>query len=663
MVKKMNPEKLKQEIEKLVNDLQLRQNSKYPLSIEEASKYVLKVFEDKSFITVDKVRKDYDLYVTNKDVINLSLKNTSTLVLNYPSGDRLGSNLAENYTDIYFECYQKDNESNKVQKRKLYLFKNSKFVQNNEIMKNIDAIVNEQKFNKEEIIDILNHETEVPNRLLDQTPINVLMDNDISDALIKNMKKVAKYNYNEAMDQYNYGSFGGEDIKDWQKKEYKWYEENVKNLPESVKIACDIFKLNNEVFKYPQKQKDLIIEKNICQNKLKLSDKIVSTHYEDFMKELKQVAENNKEFMKNHKNFSYNDEIQFDEKYLLESVRRINSGNIEDKLKELNSKDYKNYINEIQDEQKEKEENNSLLESTTLKQDKIRDKIKESVQNITQNSPKYNNENFKNTLNEYVFKMFGLENLIFADQEKNVESKAFEAIKLDATEYDNLKYQFENLAKENEKDNLNVTMLKSEKVGLEAKLVALNPIDTIFKSKSIKMEINDLKHQIDDLTTKIDSRLGEMNNIREQIKPLEEVANLRDLLQDSKINRAEIKRCENNIRACDQYIDIYFKLNDGYKKFNNDLKTLLTNNKENLLDYANITNEIKIEIYDNIMEGNKNTEYNLSNVSYLANKSATNNLGLGADLRMVSQELEKANEVNKEQENTKQDIEIDKSDK
>lgn len=229
MILTMQQEELKNKI------IDLAENSKN-MTANNAVEYIKTCFPEDEY-KWGKINERSDFYIDNRDIIYLSNKNQTQLIISYPGGDRLGSSLSDPHIDIYFH--------NPIQGKTnnfdvgLYLFREDKYNSKNNILENIDVLIQDYEMSVADIVSVLEDSWQsVPYKILEQVNREHLNDAQIVQAIVNCVKCVAESKASDAYDQYMYGQYGGEDVADWRLSISSQFNMEWGELPELVKSAC-----------------------------------------------------------------------------------------------------------------------------------------------------------------------------------------------------------------------------------------------------------------------------------------------------------------------------------------------------------------------------------------------------------------------------------------
>lgn len=623
----MKKKTLNNTIENLMKNIQLRQNSINPLTADEISKYILQTFENENFVIVDHINNYYE----KKSTIDLSLKNTARLIIDDTAPQK----------NIYFEYYHKNND-NTVQLKQSYIIKNNEYINNNEVINNLHDIADEQIFNKEELIDILEKSNQVPNRVLAQASNNVLNNDEITDDIIKNIDKVANNKFINVLQELERASARQEklDIPSWQRTKYKWYEFYVNKLPEKVKILCDISKINAYALNYPTKQNEVLFEKSKLENSINLVTNIKDTKYTDFLNELKDVIEKNKEYFNAQSYFGLygvNTKDLPTKNKMISIIRDINTSNIDQVIDSLLSNVEEKRLSNIDEIKFEVNIYNTQIENENKKLSEIKTNYLNNIEELQRLSGKYRTYEANDILTRY--RISRIDDIDTSEQFKS-ENELLNLLEDDKKEYDNLTFNYENLSEKLQKESYKNYELAEQMNDLKEKLKNSNVFELKNKN-SLKQQINDIHNKINNISNKMDSYLKEMNNIREQIIPFEKASEVYDLINENSIVRKQIHLSmdnltekKNNLEKVDSF---YMNLNN----LKNDYKNLLEKYHDKVPKYANITNEICNKIYNEskYLDDQKNPILSLNNIENETNEILKNNSNLKLKLNIINKEL------------------------
>lgn len=223
----MNEKELKDKLENLIKDTR-------NLSVANAVKYIEQNFPKNDFVW-EEIYEESDFYIDHRDVIHLSNSNLSTLIIDYPGGDRLGSSLSDPDTGIYFVLSgRKEFDFDTV------LFYKEQYNQDNRILEYLDELTNDYHITKDYALYELNEAySHLPISLLEQLKEDHLQDLEIQKAIVSCVNRVATVRRSEAYNQYQYGHNGGEDIEDWQLSKSKQFTVVCWSLPNQVFKAVE----------------------------------------------------------------------------------------------------------------------------------------------------------------------------------------------------------------------------------------------------------------------------------------------------------------------------------------------------------------------------------------------------------------------------------------
>lgn len=640
----MKKKTLNNTIENLMRNIQLKQNSLNPLTADEISKYILQTFENENFVIVDHINNYYE----KKSTIDLSLKNTARLIIDDTTPQK----------NIYFEYYHKNND-NTVQLKQSYIIKNNEYINNNEVTNNLNDIADEQIFNKEELIDILNKSNQVPNRVLAQAQNFVLNNDEVTDAIIENIDKVANNKFVNVLQELERATSRNEklDIPNWQRTKYKWYEFYANKLPEKVKILCDISKINAYALNYPTKQNDVLFEKSKLENSVNLASNIKNTKYIDFLSELKNVLENNKEYFNNQSYYSLygvNTKDSPTKDKMISIIRDINTSNIDQVIDSLLSNVEGNRLSNINEIEFEMDIYNTQIKNENKKLSEIKTNYLNNMEELQRLSGKYGTYEANGILTRYRISRIdaSLDNIDTPELFKS-ENELLNLLEDDKKEYDNLTFNYENLSEKLQKESYKNYELAEQMNDLKEKLKNSNVFELKNKN-SLKQQINDIHNELNNTSNKMDSYLNEMNNIREQIIPFEKASEVYDLINENSIIRKQIHLSMNNLTEKKNNLE---KVNSFYMNLNNlknDYKNLLIKYREKVPTYANITNEICKKIYNEnkYLDDQKNPILSINNIENETNEILKNNSNLKLKLNIINKELNQ-NVQNNKNENEK----------
>ena len=642
----MKKKTLNNTIENLMRNMQLKQNSLNPLTANEISKYILQTFENENFVIVDHINNYYE----KKSTIDLSLKNTARLIIDDTTPQK----------NIYFEYYHKNNDNNTVQLKQSYIVKNNEYINNNEVINNLDDIADEQIFNKEELIDILKKSNQVPNRVLAQAQNSVLNNDEITDAIIENIDKVANNKFINVLQELERATSRNEklDIPNWQRTKYKWYEFYVNKLPEKVKILCDISKINAYALNYPTKQNDVLFKKNKLENTVNLAKNIKDTKYIDFLNELKDVIEKNKEYFNIQSYYSLydvNTENAPTRDKMFSIIRDINESNIDQVIDSLLPDVEKNRLSNINKINFEIDIYNVQIKEANKKLIEIKPTLLKSMEDLQNINSKYRTYESNDILTRYrINRLDDVRDVIEAPEQLKSENDLLKLLEDDKTEYNNLTFNYENLSEKLQKESYKNYELAEQMNDLKEKLKNSN-IFELKNKNSLKQQINDIHNELNNTSNKMDSYLNEMNNIRKQIIPFEKASEVYDLINNNSLVKNQIFHCKNSL--IEKNINLE-KINLFYLKFNNlknDYKNLLIKYREKVPTYANITNEICKKIYNEnkFLDDQKNPILSLNNIENETNEILKNNSNLKLKLNIINKEINQNIQINQKTENEK----------
>ena len=224
------------------------------MTVENTIKYLESIFPKDKY-KWEQVRKNSDLYVDHRDIIHITDNNFTQLIIRYPGGDRFGSSFSDPNYDVYFSnpFKEPDNNSNSD----LYLFRESKYNEDNHIKEHLEDILKEHQITAEDVVFVLKDSWDsLPIKILNHLENEILEDKLVIHNIVECVKRISARETSEAYDQYMYGHNGGEDVADWQLSQASQFKMLWEYLPSHVKTVCHT-ELKNAWLALPDTEKEL----------------------------------------------------------------------------------------------------------------------------------------------------------------------------------------------------------------------------------------------------------------------------------------------------------------------------------------------------------------------------------------------------------------------
>lgn len=270
------------------------------VSVNDFILYVKEIFPEKLY-DWDTVQEANDFYMEHKDIIYLSNKNLTKLVISYPGGDRFGSSISNPGTDVYFSTPMSCTGNF------LYLYIESKYNVENEIAKNIEGLVSDIKSNTSEIINALNQMSDVEhyvsNNFLKRLDTRALNNVEVKKAIADNVNCTANFKSIMAYEQYEYGRYGGLDIGEWELSSVEQFKLLWNNLPERIEKACHK-ELEEKWLSYPEVKDTLLKDKKEFIEQIELFE-LWQQHGNAYIKEI----HDRYEMLRKYKTYLGNDSL------------------------------------------------------------------------------------------------------------------------------------------------------------------------------------------------------------------------------------------------------------------------------------------------------------------------------------------------------------------
>lgn len=220
--------------EELKNKLSLMLINTKEMSVTDAIQYIKSIFPKEEFEYETREHSN-DFFIEDKEIIHLSPRNVSKIIFSYPEGDIFGDRLSDPYNDISIEIFQ----NNQLIQYPLFENNHVKDKWYDDIYRIMDEIVKDCIISKEFAISYLKenldkYPPQLPVSFIEKLNNDLLSDSDIKMTVIDSMKQIASYEAGNAYDQYMYGRYGGEDIKNWEMSEGQQFKHIAFNLPDNI---------------------------------------------------------------------------------------------------------------------------------------------------------------------------------------------------------------------------------------------------------------------------------------------------------------------------------------------------------------------------------------------------------------------------------------------
>lgn len=201
----------------------------HDMNVQDAINYVKSCFPKDEYMQCE-YHYCNDFFIDDRYIIYLSKNNATQLIIKYPGGDRFGNSISDPYIDIYFYIPGDYN---------IYLFTESKYNSENQILEKVDDFLKETELSPEYISNVLDDcWNYLPIDFLKILDWEALSNTVVKEKIVEKVKDIASIRKNDANDQYMFGHYGGEDVSDWELSESYQFKMIWNELPKLVSLAC-----------------------------------------------------------------------------------------------------------------------------------------------------------------------------------------------------------------------------------------------------------------------------------------------------------------------------------------------------------------------------------------------------------------------------------------